>query len=130
MAKKIKMWRKLGPRLTPATPMESEDVVDNLVAATNESRGSLLSTLSELDVLLERGLKSGRIVRLPNGTTYRPSINKDGHIKVSVKLPTRVLKRINNEFRGEVTNAANIGKTQAEMIALWNESYPEDPIDE
>lgn len=129
MAKKIKMWRVLGPRLAPATPMESEDVVEELVEATNESRGSLLSTLSELDVVLERGLKSGRAVKLPNGTIYRARCDKNGKIKVSVTLPARVIKRINNEFRGQIINAANIGKSEEEMIALWNETYPDDPIE-
>ena len=85
MAKKIKMWRALGPRLAPATPMVGEEVVEELIDATNESRGSLLSSLSELDVVLERGLKAGHIVKLPNGTTFRPRTDKDGNIKISVK---------------------------------------------
>jgi hypothetical protein len=130
MAKKIKMWRVLGPRLAPATAMEDEEVVEDLVEATNESRGSLLSVLAELDVITERALKAGRIVRLPNGTHYRPRCDKDGNIKISVKLPTRVLKNINTGFRGEIINAANVGKSEAEMIALWNETYPDDLIEE
>ena len=130
MAKKIKMWRVLGPRLAPATPMEVEEVVEDLVEATNESRGSLLSVLAELDVITERALKAGRIVRLPNGTTYRPRYNKDGVIKVSVKIPSRVIDSINTEFRGEFINAMNIGMDEAEMIALWNQTYPEDLIEE
>jgi len=130
MAKKIKMWSILGPRLAPATPMEAEEVIEYLVEATNESRGSLLSVLAELDDIFEMALKGGRIVRLPNGTTYRPRCNKDGVIKIRVKLPNRVLDSINNEFRGKFINASNIGKDEAEMIALWNQTYPEDLIEE
>ncbi len=130
MAKKIKMWRILGPRLASATPMEAEDVVEELVEATNESRGSLLSTLSELDVITERALKNGRIVRLPNGTTYRPRCDKDGNIKVSVTLSRRVFTNINAGFRGAYINAANLGKSEQEMINLRNETYPDDLIEE
>ena len=25
-------------------------------------------------------------------------------------------------------NAENIGKSEAEMVAIWNEAHPEDPI--
>ena len=30
---------------------------------------------------------------------------------------------------GRWRNAANIGVSEAEIVALWNETYPEDPIE-
>jgi hypothetical protein len=52
MAKKIQMWKELGPQLAPATPVEPEEVVEELVLTTNQTRGSLLAVLSELDTVL------------------------------------------------------------------------------
>jgi hypothetical protein len=129
MAKKIKMWQELGPRLAPATPMEGEEIIQELIAATNQTRGSVLAVLSELDTVTEKGLEAGRIVKLPNGTTYRPVGDKDGNIKVSLRLNPRVTKAVNSDFRGKWINAENIGKSEAEMIAKWNASHPDDKIE-
>jgi hypothetical protein len=39
-------------------------------------------------------------------------------------------KAINSEQRADWVNAANVNKTEAEMIALWNELHPDDLIEE
>ncbi|MBU0510074.1 MAG: hypothetical protein KKD28_12410 [Chloroflexi bacterium] len=130
MAKKIKMWQELGPKLESATPMEAEEIIDELIAATNQTRGSILAVLSELDVAIEKSLKAGRIVKLPNGTSFRPIGKKDGRVKISLRLNPRVTNGVNSEFRGQWINAENIGKTEAEMIPIWNVLHPDDPIEE
>lgn len=48
---------KTGPKLATATPIEAEEVIEQLIAATNQTRGSVLAVLSELDeVILLTGL--------------------------------------------------------------------------
>jgi hypothetical protein len=63
------------------------ELIENIVAATNQSKGSVLAVLSELDVQLESGLKSGRIVHLPNGTHFEPIGKKDGCTGYLIHLP-------------------------------------------
>jgi hypothetical protein len=130
MAKKIQMWTAFGPKLAAATPVEAEEVIEQLVQATNQTRGSILAVLSELDEVILQGLRSGRIVKMPNGTHYRPIGKKDGSIKVSVRLNPRLSKLIAADRRANWVNAQNIGKSEAEMIVLWNEAHPDDPIEE
>ena len=130
MAKKIQMWHRLGPRLVPTDPVEAEEVIELLIETTNQTRGSLLAILSELDVILERSLKTGRSVKLPNGTIFRPVGKKDGSISVKSRFSTRMSKSIDAGKRAEWINAENIGKTEAEMIAIWNDLYPDDPIED
>lgn len=130
MAKKIQMWTELGPKLAPATPVEAEEVIEQLIAATNQTRGSILAVLSELDEVILQGLRSGRIVKLPNGTNYRPIGKKDGSIRVSVRLNPRLSKQIAADRRAKWVNAQNINKSEAEMILLWNEAHPDDLIEE
>ena len=129
MTKAIKAWTKFGPRLEPKDPMDSEEIIENIVKATNQSRGSVLAVLSELDVQLEGGLKAGRTVQLPNGTHFRPVGKKDGSVDIQVRVNPVIDRNVNANFRGKWRNAENIGKSEAEIIALWNEAYPEDPID-
>ena len=129
MAKKIQAWTEFRPRVELAAPMKSEELIENIVAATNQSRGSVLAVLSELDVQIESALKGGRIVHLPNGTHYEPTGKKDGSIDIDVRVNPDLDKRINTGFRGKWINGENIGKSEEEIIALWNEAHPDDPVE-
>lgn len=129
MAKKIQAWATYGPRIQLGKPMTKEEIIENIVNATNQSRGSVLAVLAELDVQLENGLKSGRIVQMPNGTHFEPIGKKDGSIHIKTRLNPMVTRNVNAGFRGKWVNAQNIGKTQEEIFALWNADHPDDPLE-
>lgn len=128
MAKKIQAWAAYGPKITLGDAMKKEELIENIIAATNQSRGSVLAVLSELDVQIEAGLKAGRIVQLPNGTHFEPIGKKDGSVDIGVRVNPDLDKKVNAGFRGTWVNSGNIGKTEAEIVALWNEEHPDDQI--
>ncbi|MGE5606598.1 MAG: hypothetical protein ACM3YE_13025 [Bacteroidota bacterium] len=129
MAKVIQAWAKFGPKLEPVAPMKQDELIEYIVAATNQSRGSVLAVLSELDMAIKAALKIGRIVHLPNNTHYRPIGKRDGSIDINVRVNPELSREINSDFRGKWINSANIGKSQDEIIAQWNETYPDDPVE-
>lgn len=43
-------------------------------------------------------------------------------------LQPQVVRQVDSGFRGVWRNAANFGKGEDEIIALWNEVHPTDPI--
>jgi hypothetical protein len=129
MAKKIQAWAEFGPRLELGAPMTDGELIENIVVATNQSRGSVLAVLSELDVQIEAALKAGRIVHLPNSTHYKPTGKKDGSVDIDVRVNPALDNRVNTGFRGKWINAANIGKGEAEIIEQWNKAHPNDPIE-
>lgn len=128
MAKKIQAWALYGPKIQLGDPMTPEEIIENLVAATNQSKGSVLAVLAELDVQTESGLKAGRIVQLPNGTHFEPIGKKDGSVDIGVRVNPDLDKQVNAGFRGKWLNSENVNKTEAEMVALWNENHPDDLI--
>ena len=128
MARNIQVWATYGPKIVLGDPMTEEEIIENMVAATNQSKGSVLAVLAELDVQLESGLKAGRIVYLPNGTHYEPIGKKDGSIDISVRVNPELDRKINAGFRGKWLNSENKNKTEAEMIAIWNKEHPNDQI--
>jgi hypothetical protein len=129
MATKIEAWVEFGPRLEPSDAITPEGLIERIVMATSQSRGSVKAILDELDVQLEIGLKEGHIVQLPNGTHFKPTGKRDGSIEVNVRVNPRIVRNINNGFRGAWRNAENIGKIEAEIIALWNAAHPDNPIE-
>jgi len=128
MAKKIQAWTEFGPRLEPATPLTDKELVEQVTVGSNESMSSVLAVLSFLDKVMEQALKAGRIVQLPNGTHFKPTGKKDGTVEIDVRVNPDMQKLINVEFRGRWRNADNIGKTEAEIVALWNAAHPDDLI--
>jgi len=128
MAKKIQAWTAFGPKIELGAPMTKSELIENIIAATNQSKGSVLAVLAELDVQIEAGLKAGRIVQLPNGTHFEPIGKKDGKVNIGVRVNPELDKQVNAGFRGKWVNPGNIGKTESEIIALWNEEHPDNPI--
>jgi hypothetical protein len=129
MAKKIEAWTEHGPRIDLTAPMTEAEVIENIIAGTNQSKGSVLGTLSELDVQLEAGLKAGRIVHLPNGLHFEPVGKRDGSIEIRVRVGQDLVKRVNQDFRGQWINGENKGITEADVIRRWNVRHPDDPIE-
>ncbi len=129
MAHRVQAFATYGPRIKPATVMESEEFIMQLVVGTNQSRGSPLAVLLEIESISENALKSGRIVKLPNGMTLRPVMKRNGRVEIAVRLNPAMIRRVNTEFRGKVINPGNAGKSDAEFVELWNSEHPEDPIE-
>ena len=128
MAHKVQASATYGPRILSSTTMEADEFVEQLVNSTNQSRGSLLAMLAEMDAISEIALKNGRIVKLPNGMTLRPVMKRNGQIQILVHVNRSLTRRVNGGFRGKVVNAENIGRSEGELIQLWNENHPDDPI--
>jgi hypothetical protein len=125
---KIQLWSKYGPRIALGVPMGPDEIIENVINSTNQSKGSILAVLAELDVQILAGLKAGRIVRLPNGIRFEPVGKKDGSVHIIVSVNKEMDNKVNAFFKGKWVNADHIGWTEAQMIELWNKEHPESPI--
>ena len=74
-------------------------------------------------------LKEGRSVHT-GIAIFRPTIDAQGNLSVSVRVDKRILSALNvpGAFTGKVNNSANIGLSTQEIAELWNEEHPADPI--
>jgi len=72
----------------------------------------------------------GEPVKLPGLGTYTPKISLDGTIGVGHRADIEIKNQIKDlsAFRGEVENRDNIGKTGDDLVAMWNEAHPDDPV--
>ena len=55
MAQKIQAWTAYGPRIDLGQPMTEEEFIENIVAATNQSKGSVLAVLAEFGCIVGSG---------------------------------------------------------------------------
>ena len=61
---------------------------------------------------------------------YTPSIGLDGSFEINVKVDPRLLNGLNTKdaFSGTIVNAENIGKSSAELVAMWNAAHPDNLV--
>ena len=83
---------------------------------------------SEVETLIGL-LKEGRSVHT-GVAIFRPTIDAQGNLSISVKVDKRITSALNapGAFTGKVNNSANLGKTTQEFVELWNQDHPGDMI--
>lgn len=66
--------------------------------------------------------------RTKNGTTVKTGAI--GKIKLKTRISNDIIKKLNIQgaFKGTILNKENIGKTGDELVAMWNEANPGDPV--
>jgi hypothetical protein len=62
--------------------------------------------------------------------TFSPRIDLDGNLAISYRPDPALSNGLNipGIFSGTILNRENIGKTSEELIAMWNEAFPEDQV--
>ena len=129
MAKQIQAIVAYRPRIELGKAASPERFMELITQRTTLSSGVVKNVQeSEVETLIGL-LLEGQSVH--TGTAiYTPSVDLNGDFEIKVKVDARILRALNAQgaFRGTLVNASNIGKTGADLSALWNEAHPEDPV--
>jgi hypothetical protein len=97
-----------------------------LVEGTNE-----LAIKELRDQIIEFN-RSGRAVKVDGLGTFTPTIDLDGKFAIGYRSDPFLNYGLNipGIFSGTIANREHIGKTSDELVVLWNEKFPDDPIAE
>jgi len=131
MASRIKAINAYMPRIELGRRAEMDELIDLIAARTGLNEGEIRQVLLEMrDAVLFYNLQ-GRAVKLEGLGTYTPVIQLDGDFKVGHRADVALKKGLNapGEFRGDIENSENIGKTGDELVAMWNEDHSDDPVE-
>ncbi len=122
MASHIQAVQTYGPHLIRGETVQQRELLKLLSTRTGLKESEVLAVLSEMRDAIIFYSRTGRGVKLYGMGTYLPYVKLDGSIRVSYRLNPELRYEINStrDFRGEILNCANIGKTVAELIELWN----------
>ena len=62
--------------------------------------------------------------------TFTPSIDLSGQFAIVYRADPALNYGLNmpGTFSGTILNRENIGKSADELVAMWNEAYPEDQV--
>lgn len=130
MARQIQAVAVYRPRIDYGDAASEERFMELVTNRTTLSPGVVKNVQeAEMEALVGL-LLDGRPVH--TGTAiYTPSIDLTGNLDVKVRVDKRLLSALNSPgaFRGHLINADNIGKTGADLVTLWNEAHPDDPVE-
>ena len=131
MADKIKAITAYRPRIIKTGTMKVNDVSNLIAGRTSLTEGAVLHALKELFYVLNFFLAKGFSINLPGLGIFTPTMSLDGKVNVSTRVDRTLISELNKAaggFEGNVINSDMIGKTSAELIALWNEENPDDLV--
>jgi hypothetical protein len=118
-----------GPKIDLMEAAEPQRFMELITQRTTLSAGVVKNVQeTEVETLISL-LKEGRPVHT-GVAIFTPSIDLKGNININVRVDKRIISALNNPdvFTGHIRNSENIGKTAPEIVALWNEEHPDDPI--
>jgi hypothetical protein len=129
LAKLIQAFATYGPKIDLMEAADPQRFMEIITNRTTLSPGVVKNVQeSEVEALIGL-LKEGRSVHT-GIAIFRPTIDAQGNLSVSVRVDKRILAALNvpGAFTGKVNNNGNIGMSTEEIVQLWNEAHPSDLI--
>jgi hypothetical protein len=131
MARLIQAIAAYGPKIELTKPVDPATFMKMITKRTTLSSGVVKNVQeSEVETLIDF-LKEGRPVHT-GIAIFTPIIDLEGNFTVSVRVDKRIISQLNipGEFKGNVANAENIGKTSQEIGERWNADFPNNMIED
>lgn len=130
MASRIQAINAYRPKIELGPRVETEEFSNYVSSRTGLNESEVREVLYECRDGTAFFNKQARPVHLIGMGTYSPGLKLNGEFTVNHRADIYVKKQLNldGEFRGVIINREHIGMTSEELVALWNQEHPDDPI--
>jgi hypothetical protein len=110
--------------------VSTERLAEFIEGRTALNYGEIFNVLMELHVAIRTYCLDGNAVKIEGLGTFSPSVTLPGRFKVNCRMDAGIGKAMNVKaaFTGTVINRENVGLSSDNLIELWNEDHPEDPV--
>lgn len=118
------------PRLVARRTIGPEELAERLAREAGVSTDAALRLLRELGAEIRAALEEGDAVSLPGLARFRLAVRLDGRVRPVLGADPGLRRELRSldDYRGEVRHRENVGLALEEVVALWNEAHPEDPV--
>jgi hypothetical protein len=130
MAPRIKAVNAYRPRIEQGITVQKPELLRAVSRATSLVEGTVDQTIKEVrDQIIEFN-RAGRAVKVESLGTFAPSIDLAGNLAISFRPDPAFANGLNipGIFAGIILNREHIGKTSDDLVELWNEANPSDPV--
>lgn len=129
MASRIRAIKAMQASIEAERTAEMRDRVKFMQRRTGLNAGEAWQVLMEFRDALIFFAQHGQALKLPKIGTFTPTLRADGDFHITFRPAVEIKNALNNgDFSGTIRNKGNRGKSAEELVALWNELHPEDPV--
>ena len=130
MAPRIKAVNAYRPRIEQGNTVQKPELLRAASRATGIVEGTLDQSIKEMRDQIIEFCRAGRAVKVEGLGTFSPNIDLEGNLSISFRPDPAFANGLNvpGIFTGTILNRENIGKTSLELVAMWNNAYPEDLV--
>ena len=132
MAPIIKAVNAYRPRIEQGNTVQKPELLRAVSRATSLVEGTVDQTIKETRDHIIEFCRTGRAVKVEGLGIFTPSIDLDGNLSISFRSDPALNFGLNmpGTFTGTIINREHMGKSAAELIALWNEEFPDDQVED
>ena len=130
MAHRIKAVNAYRPRIEQGNTVQKPEWLRAVSRATSLVEGTIDQSIKELRDQIIEYCRAGRAVKVEGLGTWTPTIGLDGKLSIQYRPDAAFSYGLNipGIFTGKVINREHIGKSGEDLVALWNNDHPEDPV--
>jgi len=130
VAHKLKAVHEYAPKLINSGTMDINDICENISRRSSLNTGEIRNVISELKENILFYAQRGFSMKVEGLGIFRPSIDLKGNLFLNYIADPTVKKVMSqfSEYKGEIKNRDNCGKSICELVELWNKENPDDQI--
>jgi hypothetical protein len=130
MAPKIKAIGTYRPRIEQGNTAQKPELLRAASRATGLVEGTFDLSIRELRDQIIGFCCAGRAVKIDGLGVWTPNLQMDGSLDIQYRPDNALINGLNipGMFTGKIVNRENIGKSGEELVELWNNDHPEDPV--
>ena len=131
MAKKLSVFNQLRARIINQGTVNLEGMAARIAKNTTYNTEEIYSILRLFVQEVCRALQGGETVKIDRLVSISPNLKLGGQVNLSLRGDRSAIADLNNPTlwsAGKVSNHAHLTKSPEELIALWNQEHPDDPV--
>jgi hypothetical protein len=131
MARRLNVLNLLRPRIASQGVVDTEKMAQRMAKNTTYSPEELYGMLRLYVREILTALQAGETVKIDDLLTISPQMKVGGRVNLSLRGDRAAVALLNNPVlwtADKVVNHANLTKDVAELLALWAELHPDDPV--
>lgn len=131
MARRLVVINQLRPRIASQGVVGTEKMAQRMAKNTTYSPEELYGMLRLYVREILTALQAGETVRIDDLLTISPNMKVGGKVGMSLRGDRAAMALLNNPTlwtADKVVNHANLSKSIIELLTLWAELHPDDPV--
>ena len=131
MAKRLHAINAYRPRVVHGKHAKLPRLEEYVSRISMLRHGGLTYAMQVFTRALLHYSRLGRPVQVKGLGTFLVSIRLDGTLNLGFRPDPDLRSELNEgQFEGDIRGRKYIGKTSQELVDLWNQEHPDDPVEE